>query len=215
MVPLALTPILDGKPGKIYTDLVKLRAKVGGLKAEKKDGVTYKVKSAAGLMAALRAGLDELKMVSYVANMVVTPITPVNIEGTYKRPTRSECSVTAMVYVGSDDGSGVYMYGAGHGMDTDDKAEGKASTYAWKDALIKGLNLPDADMPDADDEQDIGQTGETPFSQLATLLQSLVDAKTLTRIDEVSAQAKGAHLTRGEAQAFVAARDLRRQELTL
>jgi hypothetical protein len=52
----------------------------------------------------------------------------------------------------SSDGSYVDFVGSGHGSSSDDKAGGKASTYAWKDAIIKGLSMPDADMADTDDE---------------------------------------------------------------
>ena len=135
---------------KIWTDLVELRKKVGGLKAERKPGVTFAVKSAKDLMIKLRDAADELGMP--VAGAIVESIT-YDLPGiqVFSKPGIG-CHTSVKVMFMSSDGSNVIFAGSGHGTSNDDKAGGKASTYAWKDAVIKGLSLPDDDMIDTDDE---------------------------------------------------------------
>lgn len=63
------------------------------------------------------------------------------------------CHIVSVIRVIAMDGSFVEFVGSGHGAGfDDDKVGGKASTYAWKDGWIKGLNLPDEEMVDTDDE---------------------------------------------------------------
>jgi hypothetical protein len=64
--------------------------------------------------------------------------------------------VTSIVRLAAEDGSFVDFVGSGHGQDRDDKAGGKASTYAWKDAILKGLCLPEVDIEDTDNEVGTG-----------------------------------------------------------
>ena len=136
---------------KIWTDLVELRRKIGGLKAERKPGVTFAVKSAKELMIKLRDAADDLQMP--VAGAIVESITfglGDNFQ-VFGKPGIG-CHTSVKVMFMSSDGSSVTFAGSGHGTSNDDKAGGKASTYAWKDAVVKGLSLPDDDMVDTDDE---------------------------------------------------------------
>lgn len=134
------------EPPQITALVIRLRKAVGVLKAEKKAGVQYAIKSAGTLMAKLREAADELDLLVYVAGQDTT-----NIDA--ERGTM--CMVKALVRIVAPDGSFVDFVGCGHGVAKDDKAAGKASTYAWKDALIKGLALPDTDMVDTDDEEGV------------------------------------------------------------
>lgn len=163
----------DTEPKKIYTDLIALRKKIGGLKAEKKGGVQFPVKSAKDLMDKLRKAADELNMPMAGA--------PVAMEYS-ERPTRAAdgtdkgtivtCKTTVRFM--SDDGSYVDFTGFGQGGDTQDKAGGKASTYAWKDAVVKPLSLPDADMVDTDDEQFPLEKPE-PVKEVTRPLRKVID----------------------------------------
>lgn len=131
-------------PPMIANAGAELRRRIGGLKAEKKQGVTYAVKSAKDLMDKLRDALDEL---GYNAPIVELQGGAMDVErGT-------QAFLIATVEVQCPDGSCARMRGAGHGCDSQDKAGGKASTYAWKDALVKGFSLPDKEMVDTDDEE--------------------------------------------------------------
>jgi hypothetical protein len=144
----ASLPFSNGS--KILTDLIALRRAVGGLKAEKKKGVMFPVKSAKDLMKKLRTEADELNMPMAGAVIHSTTFQLDGIE-VFNKPGIG-CHTTVTVRFMSSDGSYVDFAGSGHGTSNDDKAGGKASTYAWKDAVVKGLSLPDDDMVDTDDE---------------------------------------------------------------
>lgn len=139
----------DGTVGKILGDLVELRKIVGGLKAEKKQYVPFPVKSAKDLVIKLRKGLDELQMHLFVVRQEVTHL-PYTTDAKGNNVTTTHV-VTTIRFVSSD-GTFIESVGSGHGGSTDDKAGGKASTYAYKDAIIKALTTPDDEMVDTDDE---------------------------------------------------------------
>jgi hypothetical protein len=143
--------------GQILKDLVALRKAVGGLKAEQRQGVAYKVKDASVLMDKIREAGDELGMV-----MMGAPVNSVSYDvpgfevynkNAGKLVPQLVVHTTVTVRFMASDGSYVDFVGSGHGSSNDDKAGGKASTYAWKDAIIKALSLPNADLVDTDDEQ--------------------------------------------------------------
>lgn len=141
---------------KILSDLVELRRLVGGLKSERVNGVLYPVKSAKQLMEKLRAAADKLNMV-ITGGVVKQEVTQLSgIEFYRKSLDRNVpgigCHCITTVRFMSDDGSFFDFVGSGHGTSEDDKAGGKASTYAWKDAVKNALALPDDDMIDTDDE---------------------------------------------------------------
>jgi hypothetical protein len=69
---------------------------------------------------------------------------------------RTLAHVKSTVRLIAPDTSFIDLDGSGHGGDVDDKSGGKASTYAWKDALLKGLSIPHEDMVDTDDDSSTG-----------------------------------------------------------
>lgn len=146
--------------GKILTDLIALRNEVGGLVANKNNFVPYPVKSAKDLMLKLRNAADKLGMVTAGAPVAqcVTQLEGVEFAKRDKQTGNSitvpgvGCHVVVTVRFMSSDGSFLDFAGSGHGTSEDDKAGGKASTYAWKDAVVKALSLPDDEMVDTDDE---------------------------------------------------------------
>jgi hypothetical protein len=153
--PLNDTWLVDGKPGKILSDLRALRQEIGAIAAEAKQGVMYKVKSAEDLDSRLRAAADKLGMPMAAAPVSHTithyePIPGVDRKGNPVTHFIVHCIATVRFM--SDDGSYVDFVGSGHGGGTDDKSGGKASTYAKKDATLKGLCLPNTLIPDTDDE---------------------------------------------------------------
>lgn len=196
---------MSEQPQKIYSDLIKLRHSIGGLQAKKAaGGPMFPIKNAKELMIKLRAGLDELNMTSWVSDIDVGDI-PMAPDKSGK--VGSGCLVKSKVVVASDDGSFVVFTGVGHGFDRDDKAAGKASTYAWKDALIKGLNLPDAEMKDTDDESDIPVTPKAnpAAGQVAALLAEVNAAATLAQVEALAQRAKDLKIPRADAQPLVRA----------
>jgi hypothetical protein len=135
-------------PPQIGKKLKKLRRIVGGLKAEEKDGVAFKVKSAATLMKRVRRGLDRLDL-----NLIPYTVDAKSLD--VAKGTGAAVTTTFMIQ-DLEDGSFQLFAGYGQGADSQDKAGGKAFTYAWKAALVYLLSLPDSDMPDTDDDDSPG-----------------------------------------------------------
>ncbi len=191
------TPVTGFELGQIQKDLLELRRKIGGLVAEAKQGVMYKVKSAKDLHIKLRAAGDELKMplCGAIVNQFVhnlEPISGVNRKG--EPQTTFIAHVTSTVRFMSADGSYVDFVGSGHGSGTDDKAGGKASTYSWKDAIIKGLCLPDEEMEDTDDA--LGVLPAPP--SLKTVLDAVKSSMNLSELDEAKMLASMGKFTSAE-----------------
>lgn len=179
---------------RINAELVALRHAIGGLKAEKKNGVMFAVKSAKDLMIKLRDAVDQLGMNVYP---VATSCQNIELAPGKDGKTGTACVVHQTVRVVASDGSFVDFTGIGHGLDRDDKAAGKASTYAWKDALTKGLCLPDADMVDTDDESGHGpalprKTKEkaAPSQAVADLEARILAATTAEDVKALTGEAK-------------------------
>lgn len=175
-------------PPRIATLIADIRKDVGGLKASKKDGVAFPVKSAKDLMAKLRDSLDKHGAHCYVVGQDVT-----NIE--VDRGTA--CMVQSKVRLAAEDGSFVDFVGVGHGADSQDKASGKASTYAWKDALCKGLDLPDAEMVDTDDSDAPLPGGVKTLKKGRTRIGDEPEAKPATEYVVAIANATSANEVRG------------------
>jgi hypothetical protein len=179
----SFTPVTGFELGQIQKDLLELRRKIGGLVAEAKQGVMYKVKSAKDLHIKLRAAGDELKMplCGAIVNQFVHNLDPIagfNRKG--EPQTTFIAHVVSTVRFMSADGSFVDFVGSGHGSGTDDKAGGKASTYSWKDAIIKGLCLPDEEMEDTDDAP--GTLPAPP--SLKMVLDSIKSSMNLNELEE-------------------------------
>jgi hypothetical protein len=123
--------------------LSSLRAKVGVIKAKKKDGVKFKVRSAEDLADRLRAAASEVGLLIY----------PIHVSGKgypVESGTLAEVNLTLRVQAVCD-GSHIDIAGFGLGADSQDKAGGKAGTYAWKTALIQMLLAGGAEDTDDTD----------------------------------------------------------------
>jgi hypothetical protein len=144
-------------PPQIHGKLRELRQAVGGLKAKKvQGGPMFPVRGAKELAQKLAQALNDLDMVAPVIAQEVTLVDtkdiPSNATNSGKPVFRTLAHVKSTVRVGAPDGSYVDMVGSGHGGDVDDKAGGKADTYGWKIAILKGLTIPEEDMVDTDDD---------------------------------------------------------------
>lgn len=139
----------------IHSKLLGLRREIKSLAAKKTPNVPFPVRGAKDLAQKLADALNKLELIAPVVDQKITHLpTGAELVGVNKSGApayRSLVHVVATVRVIAPDGSFVDMVGSGHGADSDDKAGGKASTYAWKDALLKGLTIPDQDMIDTDD----------------------------------------------------------------
>lgn len=119
------------KPGKILGLWLELRKTVGTVAAKKKDGVKFKVRSAEDLIDQTRAKANELGILIYPR--VKNAKGHVVEDGTLAE---QELEVWAQAV---EDGSQLMFGGFGLGADNQDKAGGKAGTYAFKAALIQAL----------------------------------------------------------------------------
>lgn len=146
----------SGRPPLIHSKLLALRKEVNHIAAKRQPGVPFPVRGAKDLAQKLAEALVRLDLLAPVVHQeVVLMDTDPALVGTNKSggPRFSTMAhVKATVRMIAEDGSYIDMVGSGHGADGDDKAGGKASTYAWKDAILKGLTIPDAEMADTDDD---------------------------------------------------------------
>jgi hypothetical protein len=144
------------EPPQIHNLICELRRRVT-LAAEKRSGVMFPVKDAKQLLQKLAEALNELNMTAGVVRQDVKIIDTSNIpknENAKGNPvfrTLVHCKTT--VRFTAPDGSFADFEGSGHGGDPDDKAGGKASTFSWKDAVLKGITIPAEELDDTDDEQ--------------------------------------------------------------
>ena len=119
------------KPGEILELWRQLRVHTGVVLAKKKEGVRFKVRSAEDLIDKIREKANELGILIY----------PVQADGkghVVEDGTLAEVNLGVVAQAVSD-GSRLLFAGFGLGADSQDKAGGKAGTYAFKQALLQAL----------------------------------------------------------------------------
>jgi hypothetical protein len=127
----------------IYALVAELRRKAGNLKRKDKAGVKFKVRSAEDLNDKIRPLCDQLGILVY----------PIEADGqgfAVEDGTLAAVNLKLRVQAVSDQ-SYIDIAGFGLGADTQDKAGGKAGTYAWKAALVQALLAGGADDTDDTD----------------------------------------------------------------
>lgn len=153
--------VLSDKPPLIHDLMRKLRLEIGAVEAKKsteKYGPKFPVRGAKDLAQKLANALNTLNMEAPVIAQEITLLEtgenkiPGNMRESGNPVFRTLAHVKATVRLIAPDASFIDMVGSGHGGDVDDKSGGKASTYAWKDAILKGLSIPHEDMVDTDDD---------------------------------------------------------------
>lgn len=174
----------------------QLRQRVGTLKAKKKDGVKFKIRSADELVDRIRPAADELGILIY----------PVHVEGrghVVEDGTLAEVTLTVRVQAVSD-GSHVDFCGFGLGADQQDKAGGKAGTYAFKSALVQGLLAGGSeDTDDTDTPVPGGVKPKAPRAPKPTVDQVLAAVKAATDRDTYLAAVNLVKLATPETQVAV------------
>lgn len=159
--------VASENPPQIHDMMKRLRIEIGAVEAKKSDdkfGPKFPVRGAKDLAQKLANALNSLNMEAPVIAQEVSLLPTENIPGNERQSGspvfRTLAHVKSTVRLIAPDTSFIDMVGSGHGGDVDDKSGGKASTYAWKDALLKGLSIPHEDMVDTDDDSSTG--GEEP-----------------------------------------------------
>jgi len=188
-------------PPLIHDKLRQLRLEVGGIAAKKQQGgPMFPVRGAKELAQKLAQALVDLNMVAHVHSQVVTHIDtdkiPQNQTASGKPVFRTLTHVKSTVHIGAEDGSFVAVEGSGHGGDGEDKAGGKADTYAWKAAVLKGLCIPEQDMIDTDDEQPAEVAEKSKPLKAATVIAKLTEPSPLKKETPESSSALEATLNR-------------------
>jgi 3-dehydroquinate dehydratase len=135
-------------PGAILKLWLELRKRVGTVEAKTKQGVKFKVRAAEDLIDKVQQAANELGILIYPS--AVTGKGHVVDSGTLAETT--VCVVAQAI----EDGSRLTFEGYGLGADNQDKAGGKAGTYAFKQALIQaclagGTKDKKNRAPDTDD----------------------------------------------------------------
>lgn len=126
-------------PGKVLDLIKQLRTQVGTLKAKEKQGVRFKVRSLDELVDRMRGPANDLGLLIYPYEVIASGQT---IAGPEDKPERVGTMAQATVKVriqAIEDGSYVDIAGFGLGADNQDKAGGKAGSYAFKQALLQAL----------------------------------------------------------------------------
>lgn len=155
--------VQSDSPPQIHNFMRALRIEIGAIEAKKsqdKFGPKFPVRGAKDLAQKLANALNTLNMEAPVIAQEVTFFDTDKIPGNERQSGnpvfRTLAHVKATVRLIAPDTSFIDMVGSGHGGDVEDKSGGKASTYAWKDALLKGLSIPHEDMVDTDDDSSTG-----------------------------------------------------------
>lgn len=153
--------VQSSNPPQIHELMKKLRMEVGAVAAKKQaGGPMFPVRGAKELNQKLADALNALNMAAPVVkqeiNLLPTNEIPDNKTPSGKPVFRTLAHVKSTVRLIAPDTSFIDCVGSGHGGDVDDKSGGKASTYAWKDAILKGLSIPHEDMVDTDDDSSVG-----------------------------------------------------------
>lgn len=138
----------DGTPGDVLGKFLELRKAVGVLKAKKKDGVRFKVRSADELVDRIRPLANELGLLIYPAAAHGTGEVVKDEDG--GGGTYACVTVTTRIKALSD-GTYIDVVGFGLGVDNQDKAGGKAGTYAMKTGLVQALLAGGAEDTDDTD----------------------------------------------------------------
>lgn len=161
------------KPGAILGLWAECRRMVGTIEAKQKQGVKFKVRANEDLVDKLSRACDELGIVVYPAEGTASGSVVEN--GTM-------ATVGLMVVVQAiEDGSKLAFWGFGLGADSQDKAGGKAGTYAFKQALIQatlagGTKDKKNRAPDTDDTDKPIAGGVRPKTSAAGLSESELKA---------------------------------------
>ena len=126
-----LPPINKYNDGKILELWLELRKRVGVVQAKQKPGMKFATRSNDDVINKVRAAANELGILIY----------PHHVDGN-GFPVEDGTLATVKVDVFAqavEDGSILQFAGFGLGADSQDKAGGKAGTYAFKQALLQAV----------------------------------------------------------------------------
>lgn len=143
--------MVGDKPGAILAKWAKIRHDVGVISKEKKNGMKFATLSSENV-------IDKVRDAANDEGVLIYPYSTVGHALLCEDGTLCDVNVTFRVQA-IEDGSYITIAGFGEGADSQDKAGGKAGTYAMKAALVQallaagskargGLKAPDTDDTD-------------------------------------------------------------------
>lgn len=169
-------------PGTILQKWASIRSAVGIVEAKRKPGMKFDTRASTDLMDKLTAACNDHGVLVYPASGAGKGT--VVEEGTFADV---ELTIVAQAI---EDGSALQFYGYGQGADNQDKAGGKAGTYAFKQALIQALlaggskapkssRIPDTDDTDTPIEGGVrpktGKPKAPTFDEVRGQMESAAD----------------------------------------
>jgi hypothetical protein len=151
------------KPGAILKAWADVREAVGVVEQKRKPGMKFDTRASTDL-------IDKLNVACNKAGVLVYPSRGTATGGLLDTGGTSANIELVVVAQAIEDGSRLEFYGYGQGVDNQDKAGGKAGTYAFKQAVIQALlaggsKMPKKDrVPDTDDDDNPVEGGPRPAS---------------------------------------------------
>lgn len=167
------------RPGAILKAWAAVRADVGVVELKKKNGMKFETRASTDLTDKLAQACNDHGVLVYPTRGTGKSITADN-------GTMADVELT-IVAQSIEDGSRLEFYGYGQGADTQDKAGGKAGTYAFKQALLQallagGTKTPKKDrIPDTDDSDEPipggvrAKSGKPTFDEVKAEMEAAQD----------------------------------------
>lgn len=149
------TGIMNETPGDILGLYAEMRKATGTLAARKKDGVKFKVRSAEEM-------IDKIRDLANALGVLIYPQEAKGLGYVVEDGTLASVELSVVLQAVSD-GSRLKIAGFGLGADNQDKAGGKAGTYAFKQALVQAFLMGGKDNAKALGVVDTDDT-DTPIA---------------------------------------------------
>ena len=139
---------------KVYAAVAEVTRAIGrvGIGKRSGGGLKFAYRSIEDVLAAINPLLREHNLVIYPERIDLEPEQTFNTQrGGIQRLVRATITYR---FVSTEDGSSFTAQALGEGMDSSDKASGKAMSYAYKYAMFQTFCIPVVGMPDPDADQD-------------------------------------------------------------
>lgn len=149
---------------KVYGAVLEVARDLGraGIGKRSSQGLRFSYRSIEDVLAALNPLLYQHHLIIYPERIDQEPEQSVSTRGGgVQRLVRTTITYR---FVSTEDGSSFTAQALGEGLDSSDKASGKAMSYAFKSAMFQTFCIPVIGMPDPDAEQGT-EIAAAPVSQ--------------------------------------------------
>lgn len=138
---------------KVFSAALEVSRALGreGIGKRSSNGLRYSYRSIEDVLAALNPLLHQHHLIIFPEKIEQAPEQTVSTQkGGVQRLVRATVTYR---FVSTEDGSFFTVQTLGEGLDSSDKASGKAMSYAFKNAMFQVFCIPVYGMPDPDAEQ--------------------------------------------------------------